>query len=30
MQQRSATGLLMDSNLAMADAMPDDYLNLFA
>jgi hypothetical protein len=29
-QQRSATGLLMDSNLAMADAMPDDYLNLFA
>jgi hypothetical protein len=28
-QQRSATGLLMDSNLAMADAMPDDYLNLF-
>jgi hypothetical protein len=24
MQQRSATGLLMDSNLAMADAMPDD------
>ena len=29
MQQRSATGLLMDSNLAMADAMPDDYLNLF-
>lgn len=30
MQQRSAAGLLMDSNLAMADAMPDDYLNLFA
>jgi hypothetical protein len=29
-QQRSATGLLMDSNLAMADAMPDDYLNLFS
>ena len=29
MQQRSAAGLLMDSNLAMADAMPDDYLNLF-
>ena len=29
-QQRSAAGLLMDSNLAMADAMPDDYLNLFA
>jgi hypothetical protein len=28
-QQRSPTGLLMDSNLAMADAMPDDYLNLF-
>jgi hypothetical protein len=29
-QQRSAAGLLMDSDLAMADAMPDDYLNLFA
>jgi hypothetical protein len=28
-QQRSSTGLLMDSNFAMADAMPDDYLNLF-
>jgi muramidase (phage lysozyme) len=30
MQQRSSTGLLMDSNLAMADAMPSDYLDLFA
>jgi hypothetical protein len=28
-QQRSPTDLLMDSNLAMAAAMPDDYLNLF-
>ena len=30
MQQRSSTGLLMDSNLAMANAMPSDYLDLFA
>lgn len=30
MQQRSATNLLIDSNLAMSDAMPSDYLDLFA